>query len=94
MIRTLVQGTFRFVCWVLGALTAKDCAKIRKNIYKSLEGGLAGNERRCLKWHLWICRYCFSRYEFARLMQIVTSKRVTAVRAPRRLRARVRRLTV
>ena len=89
-----MEGLLKAACWIVAVLTARDCPAIRKMIRKSLAGDLSHSERRCLKLHLWLCRHCFSRYEFARLMQATAKRRVTAVKAPRRLRARVRRITI
>ncbi len=94
MTKTITDGLLKFACRVLAVLTGRDCPAIRNMILRSLAGDLSPGERRCLKLHLWLCRHCFSRYEFARLMQMAARKRVAAVKASRRLRARVRRITI
>lgn len=69
-----------------------SCEDVRAHIFRLLDGDLDDAARRHVEGHLKMCRHCFSRLEYARMMRRLTKEQVTGVRAPAALARRIRRI--
>ncbi len=66
-----------------------DCAAVRRNIHRALDRRLTFRRAWQLRLHMLLCKRCFSRYEFARLLRRINKRQITEPRAPRALVRRV-----
>lgn len=69
-----------------------SCEDVRVEIFHLLDGDLDPRTRKRVEGHLKMCRHCFSRLEYARMVRRLTREQVTGVRPSAALVRRVRRI--